>query len=83
VHTAIDWLHLIMSLLFLVTALQRYSKQGESFFIRLILSGWFMMTTIFHDLPVELVRNLSALLLVLMLGLESTAPLARRYWENK
>ena len=79
----IDWSHLIMAVLFFVTALQRYTKQGESFFIRLVLGGWFSLTTIFHDIPVELVRNLSALFIILMLALESTAPLARRYWENK
>lgn len=79
----IDWLHLVMAVLFTATALQRYKKQGESFFIRLVLGGWFMLTTIFPDLPVDLVRNLSSLLIILMLGFESTAPLAKRYWENK
>ncbi len=79
----IDWLHLIMAVLAMATAIQRYSKQGESFFIRLVIGGWFTLTTIFHDLPVDLVRNLSALLIILMFALEYTAPFARRYWENK
>jgi hypothetical protein len=79
----IDWLHLFMALLFTTTAIQRYKKQGESFFIRLVLGGWFALTTIFHELPVDLVRNLSSILIVIMLALESTAPYARRYWENK
>jgi RsiW-degrading membrane proteinase PrsW (M82 family) len=72
-----------MALLFTVTAVQRYKKQGESFFIRLVLGGWFSLTTIFHELPVDLVRNGSAILIVIMLALESTAPYARRYWERK
>ena len=79
----IDWLHLFMALLFTATAIQRYKKQGESFFIRLVLGGWFTLTTIFHELPVDLVRNGSAILIVIMLALESTAPYARRYWERK
>ena len=79
----IDWSHLFMAILFFITALQRYTKQGESFFIRLVLGGWFTLTTIFHELPVDLVRNGSAILIVIMLALESTAPYARRYWERK
>ncbi len=79
----IDWSHLFMAILFFITALQRFTKQGESFFIRLILGGWFSLTTIFHELPVDLVRNGSAILIVIMLALESTAPYARRYWERK
>ena len=78
----IDWLHLFMAILSTATAIQRYKKQGESFYIRLVIGGWFTLTTIFHELPVDLVRNGSAILIVIMLALESTAPYARRYWER-
>jgi hypothetical protein len=79
----IDWLHLAMALLFGMTALERYKRQGESFFIRLVLAAWFLFTTIFHDLPVETIRNGSAIGITIMLLLEYTAPFMIRHWERK
>jgi len=79
----IDWLHLIMAVLFTITALQRYKHQGESFFIRLVLAGWFFLTSIFHELPVVVVRNTSSTLIIVMLFLEATAPYLQKHWERK
>ena len=79
----IDWLHLIMAVLFTITALQRYKHQGESFFIRLVLAGWFFLTSVFHDMPVVIVRNTSSTLIIVMLFLEVTAPYLLKHWERK
>lgn len=79
----IDWLHLGMAVLFTISALQKYKKQGESFFIRLVLGGWFFITSIFHEIPVTIVRNTSSTLIMAMLVLEITAIYFIRYWERK
>jgi len=79
----IDYLHVLMAVLFTITALQRYKYQGESFFIRLVLAGWFFLTSIFHDMPVAIVRNTSTTLIIVMLFLESTAPYLQKHWERR
>ena len=78
----IDILHLVMAALLAATAIQRYKKQGESFFIRIGMSVWFLLTSVLI-LPVDVVRNTSTIWIIIMLLFEFTGPIMRKQWEKR
>ena len=77
----IGWIHAALSALFLVSSLILLGrKQVEHFFTRLVLSGWFLITVVDRDLPVENVRLFSTGLITIMVLVEVASPAFR--WRN-
>ncbi len=81
----IDWIHAAMSALFLVSALILLGKKHvEHFFTRLVLSGWFFITVVDRNLPVESVRLFSTGLITIMILVEVASPVFRwKYTRRK
>lgn len=80
----IDYLHIIMALVFFIAAYRKY-ELGEfaHFFVRLINALWFTLTVINHHMPVEFVRHLSSTLIILYVGVEIIYPNLQRYWRKQ
>lgn len=78
----IDWFHLVMAILFLVSALIKMAqRQPEHFFTRLMNSAWFCVTVLDRDMNVDTVRLFSTGLIIIMLMAEVTSPFFR--WNLK
>jgi hypothetical protein len=78
----IDWLHLIMAVLFFVSALLKLRRHYvEHFFTRIVNSAWHVMTVLYRDMPVENVRIFSTGLIIVMLFVEIASPFFR--WNLK
>jgi len=74
----IDWFHLIMAVLFFISAVIKMRQhQAEHFFTRIVSAGWYVVTVIFHDIDVSTVRLFSTGLIIIMLAVEVTSPLFR------
>lgn len=80
----IDWIHLGMALLFVITAIQKLlGRQGEHFYTRLVNGAWFGLTVIDREMPVDVVRIFSTSLILIMLSVEASSPIFRRYYRGK
>ena len=80
----IDWLHLVSSFLFSVSAIHKiYKRQAEHFFTRFLVSAWFALTVWDRDLPVDFVRVMSNYVIMLIPLIEIVSPVSRKYWRGK
>ena len=81
----IDWLHLISSFLFFVSAAHKlYEHEQHNFYTRAMAGTWFLFTVIFRDfLSVNIVRELSNYFIMLIPSVEIISPLLIRYWRSK
>lgn len=78
----IDWFHLVMAILFLVSAvIKMVQRTPEHFFTRLMNSTWFFVTVLDRDMDVGTVRLFSTGLIIIMLFVEITSPFFR--WNLK
>lgn len=78
----IDWFHLVMAVLFFVSAIIKMAQhQPEHFFTRIVLSSWYVVTVIERDMDVYTVRLFSTGLIIILLMVEITSPFFR--WNLK